>query len=471
MRVAESNALRGALALVASCAAFAFAAPAWGADPVRSFDGVNDQIQVRAGTANNVTGAFTMVALIRPDTLANDFDIMSLHNSGGSGTGYDFFFSSNGQFALWTGTNAAYGTPNPLVADEWQLVAVTKASGTATPRFHVYRYATSTWSHSNASGTASNGGSVSGGTVRFGAWENEDYFDGEYSSGALYSTALSDMAIETLEDSYANWLSATPTGMWIFNQVHVTHPVLDETGAGADEVDTPSPSVIANLSPISGDPDTTIFRGDFSTGDLSQWWEDQEVGATASVSVGSSSPSPPAGETHYGRYSLQGGDERAEVYHGMELAEGEDVYVRFLARLSAGFPAETGVWGQLIWQLHQEGGGSPPVAMYIDGNPAVISLTSDVATYWEGGAIDEEEWHEYIIRVKHSDNDAIGFVELWVDDVKQTLVNSQDRMYGETLVDDFNYPKSGYYRDDAMIGSGEVQIAGYRIARDKNDLP
>jgi hypothetical protein len=470
MRGIGNEALRRLAAFVVLAASLVMVPAAGAADPVRNFDGVDDQVQVRATAATNVTGAVTMVALVRPDVIG-ERDLLSLHNSAGAGTGYDLSLAPSGAVMMLNGTAWRTSSTGLVAASQWALVAVTKASGTATPRFHVYRYDLASWTHENAGSTLGNGGSAAGGTVRLGAWEDGYEYDGRYAAAALYPTALSDMAIETLDDSYANWLTASPAGMWIFNQVHVSHPVLDETGGGADEVDAPSPSVVANASPISGDPDTTIFRGDFSTGDLSQWWEDQEVGATASVSVGSSSPSPPAGETHYGRYSLQAGDERAEVYHGMELAEGEDVYVRFLARLSAGFPAETGVWGQLIWQLHQEGGGSPPVAMYIDGNPAVISLTSDVATYWEGGAIDEEEWHEYIIRVKHSDNDAIGFVELWVDDVKQTLVNSQDRMYGETLVDAFNYPKSGYYRDDDMVGSGEVQIAGYRIARDKNDLP
>jgi hypothetical protein len=470
MRVAESNALRGALALATACAAFAFGAPAWGADPVRNFDGVDDQVRVRATAATNVTGAVTMVALVRPDVIG-ERDLISLHSSGGAGTGYDLALAPSGAITLYNGSSSRTSATGLVAASQWALIAVTKASGTATPRFHVYRYDLSSWTHANASGTLGNGGSVSGGTIRMGAWEDGYEFDGRYAAAALYPTALSDMAVETLDDSYANWLTAAPAGMWILNQVHVTHPVLDETGGGADEFDATPPSVVANASPISGDPDTTIFRGDFSTGDLSQWWEDQEVGATASVSVANSSPSPPVGETHFGRYSLQGGDERAEVYHGMQLAEGEDVYVRFLARFEAGFPAETGVWGQLIWQLHQQGGGSPPVALYVGGNPAELALESDVGFYWQGPEVEEEEWQEYVIRVKHSDNDLIGFVELWVDDVKQTLVNSQDRMYGETLVDAYNYPKSGYYRDDAMVGSGEVQIAGYRIARDKNDLP
>jgi hypothetical protein len=39
------------------------------------------------------------------------------------------------------------------------------------------------------------------------------------------------------------------------------------------------------------------------------------------------------------------------------------------------------------------------------------------------------------------------------------------------MLDEYNYPKTGYYRDNEIAGTGTVDIAGYRIAKNLSDLP
>jgi DNA-binding beta-propeller fold protein YncE len=394
---------------------------------------------------------------------------VGLHNSGGSASGYGFLIGTGNVLGLSNGVGTAYSQSSPLVNNEWQLAVVTKAAGTAIPRFHVYRFGSQTWTHKDGTGTLGNAGSVAGGTVRFGARQNTAYYDGALGAAALYPRTLSDSDVERLTYDYFEWLGLEPGGMWIFNQADITHPVIDETGREANELaeDNESTEVIAE-SPLSGDPNDTIFSGDFSFGELSPWWEEQEVGLGAEASI--ADESPPPGERFYGHFKLDGGDIRAEVYSGLRLYEGSDLYFRFLARLDGEFPAEEDeeTWGELIWQLHQsESTESPPIALHINGsNPGYFALREGSGkVWWHGPEIDYDVWHEFVIRVNHSQNSAVGFVELWLDGEPQTMTNGEPRYYGKTLLDEFNYPKVGYYRDDGMTSTGEVDIAGYRISR------
>jgi hypothetical protein len=417
----------------------------------------------------------TMVVLMKPDSYTAQ-DIMSLHTSGGKGTGYELYQDGGKHLALGVDPASTFGS-DPINLSEWQLFAVSKAAGTATPRFHNYGYSSATWDHRNGSGTIGNGASVSGGTVRFGAWENSFYAEGEYAAAALFSRSLSDAEVEALAGSYEKWLKLDPAGMWIFNQRDLTKPVLDETGGGADEYiwGGNGTEVHQNLPMPTGDPDETIFRGDLIRNNYEEWVELQKVGATSAFSIGNSSPPP--GESYYARSELKKGDERAELRSALNLFEGEDVYVRFWARLQSGFPLEEAppVWGQLIWQDHESGIGTPQVALHVTGNGAgngkfALRDHKD-ELWWQGPSIDTGKWHEFIIRVNHSQDSGEGFVEAWMDGVHQTMASGSKRKYGATMDDEYNYLKTGYYRDYRMNGTGSVDIAGFRVSRSMGDLP
>jgi hypothetical protein len=438
------------------------------ADPVRYFDD-GDEIRVRVNPENDITGAITMVALVNADLELHYY--ITLLNEKGSPVGYKFQQTEEGRLSL---TNGEGGTSDSslLAEGEWQLLAVSKAAGEAKPRFHVYSYATETWAHRDGAEAMPNGLSVTNGRIRFGGPGSK-----EYAAAALYPRALSDGEVEDLAVSYEDWLELDPTGMWIFNQPDLSKPVLDETGGGANEIleETSGTEVHQDFSLPGGDPDGTLFRGDFYRGVNLEWAEEQQVGATALFAIEELSPPLPF-ENYFGRYSLSTGDIRSEMRSALHLYSGEDVYVRFLARLSKGFPVEESptVWGELIWQLHDGGtNGSPPLALAIHdvglGRYALEDANGTV--WWQGPEIDYETWHEFIVRVNHSEDAETGFAEVWMDGVQQKMIGGSNRYYGPTLVDEFNYPKSGYYRDDDMVGSGSVDIAGYRIAKNLSDLP
>ncbi|HYH49238.1 MAG TPA: heparin lyase I family protein [Acidimicrobiia bacterium] len=420
--------------------------------------------------ANNITGAITMVALVNPEGSGQHY-YMTMLNEAGSSVGYKFFENSEGRLKLSNGFGGAEDS-KAIPDNGWQLIAVTKGLGEVKPRFHIYSYTSKTWVHRTGTEAVPNGGSVSGGKIRLGGLGKE-----EYAAAALYSRVLSDSEVEDLTTSFEEWLELEPTGMWLLNQPDVTKPVLDETGGGANEIfgETFGTEVHQSSTPPSDDPDSSIFRGDFYRGVNIEWEEEQLSGESAKLSIEELFPPLPF-ENYFGRFSLSSGDIRSEVSSGLHLFEGEDVYFRFLLRLSKGFPVEESpsVWGELIWQLHQDGGsGSPPLALHIRDTGAGRYALEDTngTVWWLGPEIDSETWHEFEIRVKHSQNSEIGFVEVWMDGIKQKMSNGLTRRYGKTMLDEYNYPKTGYYRDDDMVGSGSVDIAGYRIAKNPSDLP
>lgn len=235
-------------------------------------------------------------------------------------------------------------------------------------------------------------------------------------------------------------------------------------GWADEDVGTEGVRTTAEPAPVSPDPSETIFRSDFHNAPPGAWKDVQEVGETASVTFQDVVDEDISIE-RYGRFELHEGDERAEVYHDLELVEGDDLYLRFLARLSEGFPAED-TW-QLIWQLHQDGDdGSPPLALAIEGSDPgrfILEGADPADVYWEGPEIDTGRWHAFVLRVNHSPDDDTGFVEVWHDGVQQLLTNGEYRLHTSTMLDESNYPKVGYYRNPEMSGTGMVDIGAYAI--------
>jgi hypothetical protein len=59
--------------------------------------------------------------------------------------------------------------------------------------------------------------------------------------------------------------------------------------------------------------------------------------------------------------------------------------------------------------------------------------------------------------VKLSQDSSIGFVEVWLDGVQQTLANGQTRMFGQTIQTPQTYIKAGIYRSKSSTGTSIVE--------------
>jgi hypothetical protein len=87
-------------------------------------------------------------------------------------------------------------------------------------------------------------------------------------------------------------------------------------------------------------------------------------------------------------------------------------------------------------QFGYTGNTMPPTWMELrgDGHFALIDdATRQHILKWRSTAVLKGAWHDFVIRILFHRNPTIGFVELWVDGVAQTMANGQNRIYYSTL--------------------------------------
>lgn len=206
------------------------------------------------------------------------------------------------------------------------------------------------------------------------------------------------------------------------------------------------------------------FTGDFETGNLSQFVYTQAIPGRATVVK-----SPVAQGTYAGRFEVKEGDEepdthsqRAEVVPGGLFYEGDVRYFHIRARVSSWDYTH---WG-LIWQLHDESAGSPPVCLeiYKEGSTPYLSLQNGAGSpvYWQaalpGGS---ETWFELVVRVAFGKE---GSIKAWLNGTPQTLANGKTIYEGvNTLGTAPDFDKLGIYRSKEAIGTAVIYHDDYRV--------
>jgi hypothetical protein len=79
-------------------------------------------------------------------------------------------------------------------------------------------------------------------------------------------------------------------------------------------------------------------------------------------------------------------------------------------------------------------------------------------------AITRDSWHKLLIHKKWSSDPDQGFIEIWFDDVQQTLTDGTSRMYMRTKSPGYGaYMKQGIYRSNAIGGTAVIYQDGLRI--------
>lgn len=218
---------------------------------VRAFT-VAHNLDCAVGT---LTGTFgTYACIIKRGATGAWHTFMALHNAAGS-TALNQFAYSPADVIIWWIDGITVTGPAAIGTADWSLLVARKATGTATPRFSLYNFTTDTWVHANASGARPNW-SATGGLIRFN-WQGGDNFVGRIAVRAGWNSlpwaasTAGDSALESagLEVSAANWLAASPSAFWLFNQAAVTTPVADETGGGADQTSRTGTTVITDDDP------------------------------------------------------------------------------------------------------------------------------------------------------------------------------------------------------------------------------
>lgn len=219
---------------------------------------------------------------------------------------------------------------------------------------------------------------------------------------------------------------------------------------------------------------SSLFNGDFDTGDFSQWTTCQSVFTNSSCSGYESEHYsmeivPGRRDGFAAKFIVRpgdvpdfGGGERSEVSgHGDEAAtrEGDERWYQFSMRFDEDFPEPAdGSWF-IVMQWHS-GSGSPPLALNISPD-LTVDIGGDGVDFPERsiGPVRRGEWVDYTLHVGFSQDSDSGFVEAWENGV-QTV----ERYNRATMSSDENYLKMGIYRGNDDDSTAAVTIDEFRVS-------
>lgn len=203
---------------------------------IRSFDGVNDGIELGKGAVNG-TGALSVAVLCsrgRDASVDYVFSYSDAATGGKSGLGFEADNSVRWEDGTVGGAWSA--SVKLTVAEGLAILVVTKAAGSTVPRFHKKLLSGGGWVHSDGWRAVANAAAST--RLEIGNWNTvSNFFLGKVAVAAAWDSVLSDANVESLfaTSATADWLALNPAGLWQLNQLSGATQVPDDTDGGADQ--------------------------------------------------------------------------------------------------------------------------------------------------------------------------------------------------------------------------------------------
>ncbi|GHG98045.1 hypothetical protein GCM10012319_63240 [Comamonas sp. KCTC 72670] len=220
-------------------------------------------------------------------------------------------------------------------------------------------------------------------------------------------------------------------------------------------------AALVSLIPTFATADV-VWKGDFETGNISQW--------TRSQSVANSRLQVVTDVVREGRYALkatvrQGDDpigasgNRNELLYISQEKVNSTWYYKWSTLFPTNYPLDER-W-QVFAQWHQAGCcGSPPLEFYARNDELYMRVGGAKGKVLWTAPMQRGDWHDFVLEVKWSPDAKAGFVQLWHNGklvVKKTHAATQ---FGKEL----NYLKLGLYRDSSIRPEASVYHDGFHMA-------
>lgn len=213
---------------------------------VREFNGTSDQIVLGGGSLGAfVNAALTILLVVKPTTAPTAADTpIGIQNSSTLLVALSEVDSNRLAWYSATEDVRAFMT---AVDTTWQVFAVTKASGTVTPRFHRKQLGAGSWDHVDGGATVANN-ATSVNRIEIGSIQNAQFTDCRMACAALFATALSDANIDSVQTTPSTQKLADlgAVALWDFNQASTGTAVSDLVG-------TASQTAISGTTVVTGD--------------------------------------------------------------------------------------------------------------------------------------------------------------------------------------------------------------------------
>ncbi|KFE62755.1 heparin lyase I family protein [Hyalangium minutum] len=222
---------------------------------------------------------------------------------------------------------------------------------------------------------------------------------------------------------------------------------------------------IAEARPCAAPPSTEVWRGDFETGNLSQWSSTQMVSADRLQLV----TSPLRQGSYALKATVKQGDNpigasgnRNEMVRLTYEPENSEYYYRWSTMFAADFPSPA-TW-QLFTQWHHTGSsGSPPVEFAVNNGNIILYCSS--TEVWRTPLV-RSTWNDFVFHVKWSPNASAGFVELY----HQGQLVLPKRSCATQFSGQVNYLKMGLYRNSTITQTGVVYHDNFVMGRSLSDV-
>lgn len=208
-----------------------------------------------------------------------------------------------------------------------------------------------------------------------------------------------------------------------------------------------------------------VWRGDFETGDLSQFSRAQMVSADRLQIVSS-----PVRQGSYAlKVTVKQGDNpigasgnRNELVRLTYEPTGSEYYYRWSTMFAPDFPAPA-TW-QLFAQWHHSGdSGSPPVEFVVNNGQILLYCSS--TPVWSAPLV-RGAWQDFIFHARWSPDPNVGFVELY----KNGQLVLPRRYCATQFPGMVNYLKTGLYRNSTITPTGVLYHDGWIMGRSLADV-
>jgi uncharacterized protein (TIGR03382 family) len=213
---------------------------------------------------------------------------------------------------------------------------------------------------------------------------------------------------------------------------------------------------------------SVVWKGDFETGNTSQWDREQSVSSSRLQVV--SSPA------RQGRYALKAvvrkGDDpinasgnRNELLYLSHEPSGSEYFYKWSTLFPSSFPRSSR-W-QIFTQWHHTGlNGSPPLEFYVVDDVIQLRAGGVNGKVVYRAPLQRGQWNDYVLHVKWSSDPKVGFVELYHNG-KLALPKTKavTQFSGQR-----NYLKVGLYRDESISPEGVVFHDGFTMATKLEDV-
>jgi hypothetical protein len=170
-------------------------------------------------------------------------------NTAANGPVFSGSFDGSARLSIFNSSTSVAGT---VAANDWTLVTASKPAGNSPVTAGYFTFSSGSWVRETL-GTLADPTNTPPASVAIGRHPTlTQYFNGDMAAGALWSRALSTSELDQLPLSLANWLSAGPTAMWVFDQASPAQALLDWTGGGANQTAIIGTSVSTDSVPVLG---------------------------------------------------------------------------------------------------------------------------------------------------------------------------------------------------------------------------